>query len=180
MPPKDVEDGMKEIEIMIAQARQCLLAGPAASDAQRRNLASVVSERLPRAVERLQRQPMSTATARRAVRFFSLAQDFVDTCLRSPSLGEKGPMRLDLTPLLYVLRVLVTAEPVPPRYLSGAEPAGVVPRHYFNRDHGKPLTREFLGRIIHVWPDDDCATRWDSMRLEYCMFYLSFESAYVC
>lgn len=159
---------MEEIEARIVQGRQSLLAGPASSDQQRRNVKQLISERLPRAVEHLQRQPMSTSLAKRAARFFAVVQDFVDTCLRSPLLGEGlGPLlRLDLSPLLYVLRLLVAAEPVPPRYLPDtgtAAAAGAggssVPPHYFNRDHGRPLFREFRGRWRWIWPDDEAGIR---------------------
>lgn len=158
---------MEEIEARIAQGRQSLLAGPASSDQQRRNVKLLISERLPRAVEHLQRQPMSTSVAKRAARFFAVVQDFVDTCLRSPLLGEGlGPLlRLDLSPLLYVLRLLVAAEPVPPRYLpdlgtaAAAAGAGGMSPHYFNRDHGRPLFREFRGHWRWIWPDDEVATR---------------------
>lgn len=156
---------MEEVETMIAQARQSLLAGPAASEVQRRDLSSLISQLLPSAIERVQRLPMSATVAKRAARFFAVAQDFVDTCLRSPLLGEEGPLRLNLAPLLHVLRILVSPEPVSPRFLpraSGAAAANtaVVPPHYFNRDHGKPLRREFRGRPMRVWPDDDRAISW--------------------
>lgn len=163
MRPQEPEDEMEEIEARIAQGRQALLAGPASSDQQRRNVKLLISERLPRAVEHLQRQPMSTSVAKRAARFFAMVQDFVDTCLRSPLLGEGlGPLlRLDLSPLLYVLRLLVAAEPVPPRYLTdmgrGVAAGGSVPPHYFNRDHGKPLLREFRGHWRQIWPGDEAA-----------------------
>lgn len=166
MRPQEPEDEMEEIEARIAQGRKALLAGPASSDQQRRNVKLLISERLPRAVEHLQRQPMSASVAKRAAKFFAMVQDFVDTCLRSPLLGEGlGPLlRLDLSPLLYVLRLLVAAEPVPPRYLTdmvaaagGVASGGSVPPYYFNRDHGKPLLREFRGHWRQIWPGDEAA-----------------------
>lgn len=148
---------------MIAEARQVLLAGPAASEPRRRNLQAVLSERLPRAVELLQRQPMGGAVAERCARTFTLVQDFVDTCLRSPLLGEGSNNFLDLSPLLRVLRLLVSADAVAPRFLSTADVAGAAGAggaggapgmHYFNRDHGKPLLREWRGRARRIWPGE--------------------------
>ena len=143
---------------MIAEARQVLLAGPAASEPRRRNLQAVIAERLPRAVELQQRQPLEAAAAARCARTFAAVQDFVDTCLRSPLLGE-GDNNFDLSPLLHVLRVLVSAEAVAPRFLSAAEAAaaGGAGLHYFNRDHGKPLLRHWSGRSRRVWPGDRAA-----------------------
>ncbi len=164
---------MDDVESMIAEARQALLAGPAASAPQRRNLQSVIAERLPRAVELLQRQPMGAAAARRCARTFTVVQDFVDTCLRSPLLGEGGDSGggggggggdgfLDLSPLLHVLRVLVSADAVPPRFLSAAEAGAATAAarglRCFNRDHGKPLLRGCHGRSKRIWPDEP-ATR---------------------
>lgn len=165
MPTPEPEDEMEEVEAQIAQARKLSIAGPTTSEEQRRNVKTLISERLPRAVEHVQRQPMSTTVAKRAAKFFAVVQDFVDQCLRSPLLGEGlGPLRLDLSPLLYVLRILVAAEPVAPRYLTAdaqvtAAAPGAMPPHHFNRDHGKPLLREFYGRTRRVWPDDERAAR---------------------
>lgn len=163
---KDPSRDMEDVESMIAEARQTLLAGPAASAPQRRNLQGVIAERLPRAVELLQRQPMGAAAARRCARTFTVVQDFVDTCLRSPLLGEGGDSSsgsfLDLSPLLHVLRVLVSADAVPPRFLSAAEAAAVTAAagglRCFNREHGKPLLRACHGRSKRIWPDEP-ATR---------------------
>lgn len=162
MQQQERDGEMEEVEASIAQARQSLLPGPATSDQRRNVIKALISERIPRAVERVQRQPMSTTTAKRAAKFFAVVQDFADACLRSLLLGEGlGPLRLDLSPLLYVLRLILAAEPVPSRYLSGAEAtaAGAVPLHYFNRDHGRPLVREFRGCSRRIWPDDEQATR---------------------
>lgn len=166
MRPPEAE--MEEMEVRIVQARQVLLAGPSSTDEQRRNLKKFISEGLPCAVERLQRLPMSTSTAKRAARAFTLAQEFIDTCLRSPLL-EEGPMRIDLSPLLYCLRVLVSGlEPVPTRYCEpgqltgsagGVGGASAHPSYCFNRDHGRPLLRAFQGRVKHFWPDDEAALR---------------------
>lgn len=133
-----------------------MLAGPAASEPRRRNLQAVIAERLPRAVELLQRQPMSAAAAEKCAGAFAVVQDFVDTCLRSPLLGEGNNNFLDLSPLLHVLRLLVSADAVAPRFLSTAEvaAAGAAGLHYFNRDHGKPLSREWQGRSRRVWPGE--------------------------
>lgn len=153
---------MDELEQMIHHARQSLLAGPTISPQQQQDVKRLISEALPRGVERLQRQPMNATIAKRVACFFALVQDFADTCLvRSPLLGEGlGPLRVDLTPLLYVLRVIVCADPIPPRYLSSSSSgAGVVPPHYFNRDHGRPLSREFQGTSLRMWPDDQRAAR---------------------
>lgn len=150
---------MEEIDSMIAEARQVLLAGPAASEPRRRNLQAVIAERLPRAVELVQRQPMGAAASARCARTFAAVQDFVDTCLRSPLLGEGSNNLLDLSPLLHVLRVLVSADAVAPRFLSTADATkaaagGAVLHHYFNRDHGNPLLREWSGRARRIWPGD--------------------------
>lgn len=153
---------MEEIESMIAEARQVLLAGPAASEPRRRNLQAVIAERLPRAVELQQRRPMGAAAAARCARTFAVVQDFVDTCLRSPLLGEGDNNFLDLSPLLHVLRVLVSADAVAPRFLSAAEATAAAAAggpggpglHYFNRDHGKPLLREWRKRERRIWPGD--------------------------
>lgn len=149
---------MEEIESMVIEARQALLAGPAASDLQRRNLHNTIGARLPRAVELLQRQPMAAAVAKRCAKTFAVVQDFADICLRSPLLGE-GDSLLDLSPLLHILRVLLSADAVAPRFLSASEAAaaastvGGLP--YFNQDHGKPLLREWgNGRSRRFWPDE--------------------------
>lgn len=151
---------MEEIESMVAEARQALLAGPAASDLQRRNLHTTIGVKLPRAVELLQRQPMAAAVAKRCARTFTVVQDFADTCLRSPLLGE-GNNLLDLSPLLHILLVLVSADAVTPRFLSAAEAGPLVSAVggllYFNRDHGKPLLRECHGRSRRFWPDERAA-----------------------
>lgn len=147
---------------MVAEARQVLLAGPAASEPRRRSLQNVIAERLPRAVELLQRQPMGPAVAKRCAMTFTMVQDFVDTCLRSPLLGEGNNSNdfLDLSPLLHVLRLLVSADAVAPRFLSAAEAeaaaagGGASGFHYFNRDHGKPLLREWHGRARRIWPGE--------------------------
>lgn len=150
---------------MIAEARQVLLAGPAASESRRRNLQAVITERLPRAVELLQRQPMGAAAAERCARTLAAVQDFVDTCLRSPLLGEGNSSNnnnnsnfLDLSPLLHVLRLLVSADAVPPKFLSAADAdAGAAGSHCFNRDHGKPLLREWRGCSRRIWPGERTA-----------------------
>lgn len=151
------EDEIEELEAQIAQARQALRAGPSTSDDQRHNLKTLISEGLPGSVERLQRQPMSTSTARRAARVFMIVQDFIDTCLRSPLLNE-GPTRLDLSPLLYALRVLLSVELLPPRYHKPTITAGD-PIIHFNRDHGRPLVRVYQGMTKHFWPEDGSALR---------------------
>lgn len=156
---------MEDIEFMVAEARQALLAGPRGSDLQRRNLRNTIGMGLPRAVELLQRQPMAAAMAKRCAKTFAVVQDFADTCLRSPLLGE-GNSLLDLSPLLHILLVLVSADAVAPRFLSAAETAaasaaaastvGGLP--YFNQDHGKPLLREWCnGRSRRLWPDEPAA-----------------------
>lgn len=169
MRPQEPEAGeMEELEKKISHARQGV--SKPMTEEQRRNFNTLISEIIPRAVQHLQRQPMSAATARCAARFFAVVQDFVDACLRSPLLGDVrlGSLGLDLSPLVYVLRLLLSPEPVPvpPRYLpaSSVEAAafaagGAVPPYYFNRDHGRPLSREFKGDFRYAWPDDDRAAR---------------------
>ncbi|CAN0237982.1 unnamed protein product, partial [Ectocarpus sp. 12 AP-2014] len=139
---------MEEIESMIVEARQSLLQGPAACDLQREKRDIMISERLPRTVERLQRQPMTPQVAARCAKTFTVVQDFVDTCLRSPLLGE-GDRARDLRPLLQTLRLLFSAAPA----TTAAEG-----RHHFNRDHGKPLLRQCHGRTRRFWPDDERGT----------------------
>lgn len=161
LQPQGPVGKMEEIESMVAEARQALLAGPAASDLQRRNLHDTIAVRLPRAVELLQRQPMAAAAATRCAKTFAIVQDFADTCLRSPLLGE-GDSLLDLSPLLHILLLFVSADSVAPRFLSPAEAAaaatavGGLP--YFNQDHGKPVLREWYnGRSRRFWPDEPAA-----------------------
>lgn len=148
---------MEELQARILEARQSLRAGPSTTDDQRRNLRALLSEGLPGAVERLQRTPMSISVARRVADLFILIQDFIYTCLRSPLLSE-GPTRMDLSPLLYSLRVLLSVEPEPPKYHKYTTPAGD-PIVHFNRDHGKPLVRTFQGHNRHFWPDEASALR---------------------
>lgn len=154
------QDGMiEELEARITKARQALLAGPACLDEQSQDVKMLISDQLPRAVEEIQRRPVSMTVAKRTAAFFAAVQDFVDTCLRSNLLGE-GLLRLDLGPVLYVLRCLLSAESVPPRYAVQGAQAGVPPLHYFNRDHGRPLLRAFRGCSKMVWPDDEESARY--------------------
>lgn len=160
---------MEAMEESIEKCRQCLLAGPAKEWVHRRLLLThtlpSVLQGLPSQVERLCCTPMRRqAEVRRTVRFFAIAQDFVDMCLRSPLLGE-GPLRMDLSPFLYVLRLIMSAEPVSPRFsefdgtLAAGAAAAAPGTCHFNRDHGQPLVRMFDGHINHFWPDDEAALR---------------------
>lgn len=153
MPSCGLTGMMEEIESMIAHARQSLLAGPAGTGHQHFDFHhSFVT--LGAAVERLQRRTMSAETARHCAKTLTVVQDFVDTCLRSPSLGE-SENGVDLSPLLYVLLMLVSVEAVPTRFLPASEAAAAAAGfHHINRDHGKPLLRQFHGRSRRVWADD--------------------------
>lgn len=149
------------------KCRQCLIAGPAKEWAHRRlqltQTLPRVLQGLPNQVERLCCTRMcSQAEVRRTVRFFAVAQEFVDMCLRSPLLAE-GSLRMDLSPFLYVLRLIMSVEPVLPRFsefdgVLAAAPAAPGACH-FNRDHGQPLVRVYDGHIKHFWPDDEVALR---------------------
>lgn len=155
---------MDELEAAIEKSKKALLAGPVKLAADEKHFKMLVSEGLPRLMERLQRHPMSVATARRTARFFAVVQDFIYTCFRSPLLGE-GPLRMDLSPLLYVLRLIVSADPVPPRHPDAGGSAATAAATaagsacHFNRDHGRPLVRAFDGYVKHFWPDDEAPLR---------------------
>lgn len=151
------ENEAEELQAKIALARQDLRAGPSISDEQRRNLKALISEGLPAAVERLQRNPMSIKTAELVARVFANVQEFIDICLRSPLLNE-GPTRLDLSPLLCTLRVLLSVEQVPPKYHKPAIAANE-PINHFNCDHGRPLMRTYQGQTKRFWPDDTSSIR---------------------
>lgn len=177
--PPEKQDEMDEMEISLEKCRQSLVAaGPPAKESVHRRLllTQTLTQQLPSLVERLCcRTPMpSAAKVKHTVRFFAVTQDFIDVCLRSPLLGE-GPLRMDLSPLLYVLRLIMSVEPVAsPRYSTagfagagagaGASAGATAAAaggcsHLFNRDHGRPLLRVFDAHVKHFWPDDEAALR---------------------
>lgn len=156
---------MQEVEESLEKCRRSLVsAGPPGNDSAHRRLllTQTLTRNLPSFVERLCCcTPMrSAAEVRRTVQFFAMTQDFIDVCLRSPLLSE-GPLMMDLSPLLYVLRLIMSVDPVAaPRYSAGFAGAAKGGGCYcFNRDHGHPLVRVFDGHVKYSWPDDEPASR---------------------
>lgn len=155
---------MDEVEESLEKCRRSLVsAGPPGNDSAHRRLllTQTLTRNLPSLVERLCCCTLmrSAAEVRRTVLFFAMAQDFIDVCLRSPLLSE-GPLMMDLSPLLYVLRLIMSVDPIAaPRYSAGFAGAAKAGGYCFNRDHGHPLVRVFDGHVKYFWPDDEAASR---------------------
>ncbi|CAM9898226.1 unnamed protein product, partial [Choristocarpus tenellus] len=145
---------------------EVLRAGPTASEGEHLLLRSFIAEHLPSFTEALHRTSMPVRVAEHAASFFAEVQEFVNACLRCPTLDD-GPHYIDLSPLLHILHFLISTEDVPPRY---PVTQGVVRGQMnFNREHGTPRVRIYQGQTQYFWPDDKLGLRVGNDAVGWCV-----------